>query len=84
MESSLIHLNLQPNPASLGQIVEAPFSFVYVTQVCCDREFEILMEEGPWVEGENRALKLSRQERHVVTILINHLLKKQMLFLKGT
>lgn len=34
-------LNLQPNPASLGQIVEGPFSFACIAQGFCGKEFEI-------------------------------------------
>lgn len=52
MESSLIHLNLQPNPASLSQIVEAVFSFAHMAQDCCDQEFEIWWRKAPgWRES---------------------------------
>lgn len=52
MESSLIRLNLQPNPASLGQIVEAPFSFARIAQGCCNQEFEIWWRKAPgWRES---------------------------------
>lgn len=52
MESSLIHLNVQPNPASLSQTVGAVFSFAHVAQGCCDQEFEIWWGKGPgWRES---------------------------------